>query len=126
MPFDLTELSDENGNVDPVKVKEWLAAGDDETDGGVETPEIAQKICKAIGYDFAKPMKFEVFLKRYVFVKMFLGADKDKSGFLERSELKQALDASKEDENEINKLYEIFDVNADGKISLGNNIRFII
>ena len=126
MPFDLTELSDENGNVDPVKVKEWLAAGDDETDGGVETPEIAQKICKAIGYDFAKPMKAEVFLKRYVFVKIFLDADKDKSGFLDRSELKHALDVSKEEASVVNKLYEIFDVNADGKISLGNNIRFII
>lgn len=114
MPIDLTNLSDDNGNVDPVIVKEWLKNGDNDT----ECPETAQKICKAIGYDPAKPMKFNIFVKRYVCVKMFFDGDRDNSGFLDKTELKKQLQTNQE--KGFDEVYQFFDLNSDGKISIGN------
>ena len=115
MKFDLEQISDQNGNVDPDKLKKWLNEGDSE---GRETPEMAQKICKAIGYDNGRAMNAEDFARKYVFAKIFIDLDKDKSGFLNKNEFKGYIDKNDESSKEFKEAFAKFDLNSDGQISI--------
>ena len=63
-------------------------------------------------------MKLEIFQKRYFLVKLFLWGDRDNSGYLDKIELKRQLEMFPEEG--FDELFKSFDLNCDGKISLGN------
>ena len=64
-----------------------------------ETPEMAKKICKAVGYDPSVPIKAIVFVRRYV--SKFLEIDTNISGYLEIDEMKESIRQNKDDEDEM-------------------------
>ena len=135
MKIDLHEISDKNGNVDSAKIKKWETEGNKELG---ETPEVAKKICKAIGYDPTKSMKAEDFARKYMMVKVFIDLDIgiifsahffnfknfnfavyiiDKNGFLDKQEISKHLNMD-QNAQELKAAFNQFDINGDGKISV--------
>ena len=72
--MDLEDMSDEWLTLK--KLKKWFSSyadsAADDDDDETEMPEMAQKICKAIGYDSTKPMTAEEFFLSFFFCKNLL------------------------------------------------------
>jgi Ca2+-binding EF-hand superfamily protein len=115
LKMDIEEISDKNGNVDSEKLVKWLTEGNQEEG---ETPETAQKIFSHIGFNPAKLMNARDFARRYMLVKMFMELDKDHNGFLDKSEIKECLNAEDENTNAFKDAFAKFDKNLDEKISI--------
>jgi Ca2+-binding EF-hand superfamily protein len=113
MKINLSDISDKKGYVDSSKLQDWLEVQNSDATLAERTRAI-----KYTGYDFVKPMKAKKFLKRYIFAFLFIDLDKDKSGYLDKNEIKEILTREEKVPQEFKKVFSQLDLDGDDKINI--------
>jgi len=121
MQINLSDIAGKDGYVDSSKLQEWLEEHNFEA-----TPDEIKKKIKATGYDYVKPMKAKTFLKRYIFICLFMDLDKDKSGYLDKNEISEILTDEEKIPREFSKVFSQLDFDGDGKIDSNEFLKALL